>query len=91
MITTVLDSAASPAAVADTAAGCVPATCRIGLLGLGNVGSAFARHTREAVAHLSARGFAPVVSTAFVRSTSHPRAAAAFVNTITSDADAFFG
>jgi homoserine dehydrogenase len=86
----VLDSAAGAAAVTDTAAGCVPATCRIGLLGLGNVGSAFARHTREAASHLSARGFTPVVSTAFVRTTSHPRAAAAFVNTITNDADAFF-
>jgi homoserine dehydrogenase len=90
VITTVLDSAAGAAAAADTVAGCTPATCRIGLLGLGNVGAAFARHTREAVSHLSARGFAPVVSTAFVRTTSHPRAAAAFVTTITNDADAFF-
>ena len=46
--TTVLDAAALAAAVADSAAGCIPATCRIGLLGLGNVGSAFARHAREA-------------------------------------------
>jgi homoserine dehydrogenase len=88
--TIVLDSAASAAAVVDTAAGCVPATCRIGLLGLGNVGSAFARHAREAASHLAARGFAPVVSTALVRTTSHPRAAADFVTTITSDPDAFF-
>ena len=43
MNTSVLDSAALAAAVADSVAGCVPATCRIGLLGLGNVGSAFAR------------------------------------------------
>jgi homoserine dehydrogenase len=88
--TIVLDSAASAAAVVDTTAGCVPATCRIGLLGLGNVGSAFARHTREAATHLAARGFAPVVSTALVRTTSQPRAAADFVTTITSDPDAFF-
>lgn len=90
MTTIVLDSAASAAAVVNTAAGCTPATCRIGLLGLGNVGSAFARHTREAASHLAARGFAPVVATALVRSTSRPRAAADFVTTITSDPDAFF-
>jgi homoserine dehydrogenase len=88
--TIVIDSAASAAAVVDTTAGCVPATCRIGLLGLGNVGSAFARHAREAASHLSARGFAPIVATALVRSTSHPRAAADFVTTITNDPDAFF-
>ena len=64
--------------------------CRIGLLGLGNVGSAFARHTRDAASDLAARGFAPIVSTALVRSTSHPRAAAAFVTSITHDTDAFF-
>jgi homoserine dehydrogenase len=88
--TIVLDSAASAAGVVDTTAGCVPATCRIGLLGLGNVGSAFARHTREAASHLAARGFAPIVSTALVRTTSQPRAAADFVTTVTSDPDAFF-
>ena len=81
MTTTVLDSAASAAAVADSAAACIPATCRIGLLGLGNVGSAFARHAREAASHLAARGFAPIVATALVRSTSRPRAAADFVTT----------
>lgn len=90
MNTIVLDSAASAEAVVDTAAGCVPATCRIGLLGLGNVGSAFARHTRAAASHLAARGFAPVVASALVRTTSRPRAAADFVTTITSDPDAFF-
>jgi homoserine dehydrogenase len=87
--TTVLDATAL-AAVADNATGCIPATCRIGLLGLGNVGSAFARHTREAASHLSARGFAPVVSTALVRTTSHARAAAAFVTSVTNDIDTFF-
>ena len=90
MNTIVVDSAASAAAVVNPFAGYVPATCRIGLLGLGNVGSAFARHTREAAAPLAARGFAPIVATAFVRSTSQPRAAAEFVTTITNDPDVFF-
>ena len=74
--TTVLDAAAAAAVAADSAAGCSPATCRIGLLGLGNVGSAFARHAREAASHLAARGFAPLISTALVRNTLRPRAAA---------------
>jgi homoserine dehydrogenase len=88
--TIVIDSAAPAAAVVDTGAGCIPATCRIGLLGLGNVGSAFARHTREAASHLAARGFSPVVSTALVRNAPHPRAAADFVTAITNDPDTFF-
>lgn len=88
--TIVLDSAAPAAAVVDTSAGCIPATCRIGLLGLGNVGSAFARHARAAAADLAARGFSPIVATALVRSTSQPRAAADFVRTMTSDPDTFF-
>ncbi len=90
MITTVLDTAALAAAAVDDAAGCRPATCRIGLLGLGNVGAAFARHAREAASHLSARGFAPVISAALVRTTSRSRAASAFVTGLTNDADAFF-
>jgi homoserine dehydrogenase len=88
--TIVLDAGALAAAAVDSASGCIPATCRIGLLGLGNVGSAFARHTREAASHLSARGFAPVISTALVRTTSRPRAASAFVTSLTNDFDAFF-
>lgn len=90
MTTTVLDAAATAAVGADIGAGCTPATCRIGLLGLGNVGSAFARHAREAASPLASRGFAPLVSTALVRSTSRPRTASAFVAGLTSDADAFF-
>lgn len=90
MNTIVLDSAAPAAAVVDTSAGCIPATCRIGLLGLGTVGSAFARHARDAAADLAARGFSPIVATALVRSTSQPRAAADFVRTMTSDPDTFF-
>jgi homoserine dehydrogenase len=92
----VLDPAALAAAVvenaenAENAAACQSVPCRIGLLGLGNVGSAFARHTREAASHLSVRGFAPIVATALVRTTSRPRAASAFVTSITSDVDAFF-
>ncbi len=89
MIATVLDPAAF-AAAASVNTGCIPATCRIGLLGLGNVGSAVARLTREASLHLSSRGFAPIVSTALVRSTSRARAASAFVTHVTDDIDAFF-
>jgi homoserine dehydrogenase len=88
--TTVLDAAAAAAVAADVAAGCTPATCRIGLLGLGNVGSAFARHAREAASPLGLRGFAPLVSTALVRSPSRPRPASAFVSGLTTDVDAFF-
>lgn len=90
MTTTVLDATAIAAAVADSATGCFPATCRVGLLGLGNVGSAFARHAREDADHLNARGFAPIIATALVRSTARPRAAAPFVGSITRDIDAFF-
>jgi homoserine dehydrogenase len=88
--TTVLDAAARAAAVADSVTACIPATCRVGLLGLGNVGSAFARHAREAATSLSARGFAPVISTALVRNTARPRPASAYVTSITDDIDAFF-
>jgi homoserine dehydrogenase len=70
VIATVIDDAADAA--------CQPATCRIGLLGLGNVGSA------------SARGLAPVVSTSLVRSANRERPAARFVSAITDNHDAFF-
>jgi homoserine dehydrogenase len=83
VIATVIDPAA------DTAA-CVPATCRIGLLGLGNIGSAFARLTREAAAPLSGRGLAPIVCTALVRTPDRPRPAASFVSSITINHDRFF-
>ena len=42
------------------------------LLGLGNVGSAFARLTRSAGATLEARGFAPSISIALVRCVGRP-------------------
>jgi len=83
VVTTVIDPGADAAA-------CVPAICRIGLLGLGNIGSAFARLTREAAGRLSGRGLAPIVSTALVRTPDRPRAAAGFVNTITGSHDRFF-
>ncbi|MEO6239082.1 MAG: homoserine dehydrogenase [Vicinamibacterales bacterium] len=90
MITTVLDAAAAAAAAVDRAASRTPATCRIGLLGLGNVGSAFARHVRESAPHLARRGFVPLVSTALVRSTAPSRAAAVYVDAVTDDVDDFF-
>ena len=69
---------------------CIPATCRIGLLGLGNIGSAFARLTRDASPHLSPRGVAPIVSAALVRSTAPLRAASGLVARITDSAEEFF-
>ena len=84
MITTVLDPVAS-----DTA-GCLPVTCRIGLLGLGNVGSAFARMTRSARAALEPRGFSPSVSVALVRNVGRPRPAAAHTQRLTAAVDDFF-
>jgi homoserine dehydrogenase len=82
VIATVIDHAAEAA--------CQPVTCRIGLLGLGNVGSAFARLTREAADHLAGRGFAPIVSTSLVRTANRERAAAPFVHAITDSHDVFF-
>lgn len=90
MTTTVLEAAAGAAAYSSAGAGCTPAACRIGLLGLGTIGSAFARLSREAAAPLSARGLAPVIATALVRSTSRPRAAASYVTGITDSHERFF-
>src|SRR4029453_11103516 len=59
-------------------------------LGLGNIGSAFARLSREAAAQLSDRGLAPVVSTALVRSIARPRPAAGFVRGIPDSHASFF-
>jgi homoserine dehydrogenase len=91
--TTVLDRAAA-AAPADRdsqeQAGCTPAACRIGLLGLGNIGSAFARLSRDAAAPLAARGLAPIVTAALVRNVSRPRPAAGLVAAITDSHDRFF-
>ena len=84
MITTVLDPAATGAAST------LPAACRIGLLGLGNVGSAFARMTRSAGPALEDRGFSPTIAVALVRSLGRPRPAAAFTNRLTAAPDDFF-
>lgn len=89
MTTTVLDAATASAA-APVDSGCTPATCRIGLLGLGHVGSALARLTRDAAPHLAGRGFAPLIATALVRSTSHPRPASSSVSNLTADVNRFF-
>jgi homoserine dehydrogenase len=87
--TTVLELAGGLAARHETEE-CIPATCRIGLLGLGNIGSAFARLARDTTSHLAARGVAPIISTALVRSASTIRPAAPFVASVTDDAEAFF-
>jgi homoserine dehydrogenase len=85
----VLDRAAGAVLHSSPDAGCLPATCRIGLLGLGNVGSAFARLARDGAAALAPRGFTPLVATSLVRDTSRPRPADLSTH-ITDDHDAFF-
>lgn len=87
MTTTVLDLAAGAATSVDLGTWCIPAVCRIGLLGVGNVGSAFARLTHDAAPLCAARGFTPIVSAALVRSADRPREHAGGV---TDSADAFF-
>lgn len=89
MTTTVLDRAAGAVLHTSPDAGCLPATCRIGLLGLGNVGSAFARLARDGAAALAPRGFTPVVATSLVRDATRVRPADLSAN-ITDDHDAFF-
>ena len=69
---------------------CRPATLRIGQLGLGNVGSALARLTREAADGLRPHGVSAATTTALVRSASRPRAAAQWVGRITDDPEVFF-
>jgi homoserine dehydrogenase len=80
--TTVLDQAADGAAS-------IAATCRIGLLGLGNVGSAFARLTRSAAPALASRGFTPGIAVALVRNVARPRPAAAFTRRLTAAPEEF--
>lgn len=89
MTTTVLDPAAGAADTTGEPA-CTPAICRIGLLGFGNIGSAFARLSRDAAAQLSARGLAPVIATALVRDTSRHRPDAPLAGRITDTPDRFF-
>src|SRR3954469_14688341 len=87
VITTVFDGAAAPATLEADA--CLAATCRIGLLGFGNVGAAFARLTRGAGSRLASRGFTPGISWALVRS-SRGRSSAGLTRRLTDDADVFF-
>jgi homoserine dehydrogenase len=65
------------------------AICRIGLLGLGNVGSAFARLARDPSASFAAVGFTPAVAAALVRSPAKPRGSD-LAPLITDDREAFF-
>jgi homoserine dehydrogenase len=87
--TTVLDRAAGAVLHSSSDAGCLPATCRIGLLGLGNVGSAFARLTRDGADALASRGFTPVIATSLVRNASRARPAD-LSTPMTDDSEAFF-
>ena len=69
---------------------CAPAAVvRIGLLGAGNVGSAFARLALAARPTLASRGFAPAVATALVRSAAKPRPATD-IGRLATSADEFF-
>lgn len=70
-------------------AACAPAVVRIGLLGAGNVGAAFARLASASRGDFAAYGFTPVVTTALVRSTTRQRSATS-VSRYTADADEFF-
>jgi homoserine dehydrogenase len=63
---------------------------RIGLLGLGNVGSAFVRLACDERERLRGLGIAQVVTAALVRSTTRLRTAADLVECVTSDPDRFF-
>ena len=65
-------------ALSDSPAG--PGTSiRIGLLGLGNVGSAFARLAHDERDRLGPRGFTAITAAALVRSVDKPRPAAGCV------------
>lgn len=69
---------------------CAPAPVRVGLLGLGNVGSAVARLSRDAAPALAARGFAPIIEAALVRSARPGRPASDAVLDLTEHPDVFF-
>ena len=86
--TTVFDRA--DLALSTPATATRPRVCRIGLLGLGNVGSAFARVARESAPLAATRGIAPHVAVALVRSTLPRRPASAFVTRVTDAADLLF-
>ena len=90
MTTTVFDPAAEAAVGSADPCGPAPAPCRIGLLGLGTIGSSFARLSRDATSHLGARGLLPVISVALVRSAGRPRAAGDAVGVVTDDIERFF-
>jgi homoserine dehydrogenase len=63
---------------------------RLGLLGLGHVGSAAARMSRAAAPLFHARGIAPVIAAALVRDSARPRPAAALAAVVTTDVERFF-
>ena len=69
---------------------CAPAPVRVGLLGLGNVGSAVARLSRDAAPALAVRGFAPIIEGALVRSARPGRPASDAVLDLTEHPDVFF-
>ncbi len=71
-------------------AGVLPVHLRIGLLGLGNVGSAVARLARGASDLLEMRGFDLDPVAALVRTPSPARAAAASLACLTDDPDVLF-
>jgi homoserine dehydrogenase len=67
-----------------------PMPLRLGLLGLGTVGSAVAKLSRAAAPLFHSRGLAPVVSAALVRDAARPRAAAPLAALVTCDIERFF-
>ena len=63
---------------------------RVGLLGLGNVGSAFVRLAEDERERLRPLGLSVGIAAALVRSTTRARPAGDLVDCVTSDPDAFF-
>jgi homoserine dehydrogenase len=84
LTTSVLDDTCPQAQVT------VPAPVRLGLLGLGTVGSAVARLSRTGAPFFHARGIAPVASAALVRDAARSRPAAALTALLTTDVERFF-
>ena len=67
-----------------------PSTVRIGLLGLGHIGSALVHLARDATTALQAAQIAPAFTAALVRSTRRPHPASDLVAHVTDDVESFF-
>ena len=68
----------------------LPVPLHLGLLGLGTVGSAVARLSRDDAPRFHSQGVTPVVTAALVRDALRPRAASQLTPLLTSDVERFF-